>query len=182
MPLAIATIVFTVFTVLLYVGKISEASYVFLIAATALFGLVLHGFDRLKEFDLKNLRIVLRELQETKQELFVREEKLKSIAIPLAQIIAFTGATEGRMGSKETWSAKRKWYKGKLEKLIESLELTASEVQETKKFIEKYEAIDQILAGRNGLMTTDPDYAETKQQLEILNNELIELMKCDFEK
>ena len=61
-PLFISIIVFVVFTVLLYVGKLGEASYSFLIAATALFGLVLHGFDRLKEVDLKNLRIVLREL------------------------------------------------------------------------------------------------------------------------
>ena len=62
MPLIISTIVFIVFTVLLYISKIGEASYAFLVAATALFGLVLHGFDRLKEIDLKNLRVVLRGL------------------------------------------------------------------------------------------------------------------------
>ena len=57
-------------------------------AATALLGLVLHGFGRLQELDLKNLRLVLREIEQTKKELFVREGKLKAIAIPLAQIIA----------------------------------------------------------------------------------------------
>jgi len=58
------------------------------VAATALLGLVLHGFCRLQELDLKNLRLVLREIEQTKKELFVREGKLKAIAIPLAQIIA----------------------------------------------------------------------------------------------
>lgn len=182
MPLAISTIAFLVFTGLLYIGKIGEASYAFLVAATALFGLVLHGFDRLKEFDLKNLRIVLRELQETKKELFVREEKLKSIAIPLAQIVAFTGASEGRMSSKETWSAKRKWYKKKLEELISSLNFTTSEELEAKKFVEKYEEIDKLLADREALKTTDPDYAEVKEKIEQLSSEINELMRNDFEK
>lgn len=182
MPLVISTIVFIVFTGLLYIGKVGEASYAFLIAATALFGLVLHGFDRLKELDLKNLRIVLRELQETKKELFVREEKLKSIAIPLAQIVAFTGASEGRLSSKETWSAKRKWYKKKLEELIASLNFTSDEEREAKKFVEKYEEIDKLLADREALKTTDPDYGKVKERIEQISAELNELMRQDFEK
>ncbi|MES9949820.1 MAG: hypothetical protein ABW118_12735 [Candidatus Thiodiazotropha sp.] len=182
MPLVISIIAFAVFTVLLLVGKLGEASYSFLIAATALFGLVLHGFDRLKELDLKNLRIVLRELQETKKELFVREEKLKSIAIPLAQVVAFTGASEGRIANKESWSAKRKWYKKKLEELILSLDFTPDEEKEAKKFVEKYEEIDKLLADREALKITDADYAEVKKRIEQLSNELVELMRQDFEK
>lgn len=182
MPLAISTIVFIVFTILLYVNKIGEASYAFLVAATALFGLVLHGFDRLKEIDLKNLRVVLRELQETKKELFVREENLKSIAIPLAQIVAFTGVSEGRLGSKETWSAKRKWYKKKLEELISSLNFSEHEEKEANKFVEKYDAIDKLLADRDAMKTTDPDYQKSKEKVEKLSDEIIELMKQDFEK
>ena len=182
MPLAISTVAFVVFTTLLYVGKIGEASYAFLIAATALFGLVLHGFDRLKEVDLKNLRIVLRELQETKKELFVREEKLKSIAIPLAQIVAFNGASEGRIANKETWLAKRKWYKKKVEELMASIDFTSTEAQEANKFVEKYEAIDQLLADREGLKTTDPDYDEVKRKIEQLSSEINELMRQDVEK
>jgi len=182
MPLAISTIVFAIFTILLYFSKIGEASYSFLVAATALFGLVLHGFDRLKEIDLKNLRVVLMELQETKKEIFVREENLKSMAIPLAQMVAFTGVSEGRIGSKESFSANRKWYKKKLEELISSLNFSEKEKKEANKFIIKYEAIDKLLAERSALQTTDPDYKETKEKLEKLSDELIELMKQDYEK
>lgn len=182
MSLIISTIVFLAFTALLYIGKIGEVSYAFLVAATALFGLVLHGFDRLKVIDLKNLRVVLRELQQTKKELFVREEKLKSMAIPLAQIIAFTGVSEGRMDSKESFSAKRKWYKKKLEELISSLDFSKDEEKEANKFVKKYEAIDKLLAERSVLQTTDSDYKEIKEKLEKLNDEINELMKQDFEK
>lgn len=178
----ISTIVFIAFTTLLYIGKIGEVSYAFLVPATALFGLVLHGFDRLKEIDLKNLRVVLRELQQTKKELFVREENLKSMAIPLAQMVAFTGASEGRMGSKESFSAKRKWYKKKLEELISSLDFSEDEENEANKFVKKYEEIDKLLAERSALQTTDSDYKETEEKIEKLSDEIIELMKQDFEK
>src|SRR5437899_7686297 len=86
-PLGISAFAFGIFTYLLWLRHIGEASYCFLVALTAMLGLVLHGFSRLQEFDLKNLRLVLREIRQTKEELFVREEKLKAIALPLAQII-----------------------------------------------------------------------------------------------
>lgn len=96
MPLAIPKIAFLAFTTLLFFGQVGEATYCFLVASAALIGLVLHGFSRLQELDLKNLRLILREIEQTKKELFVREEKLKAIVVPLAQIIAFTGVSEGR--------------------------------------------------------------------------------------
>jgi len=181
MSLVISTIAFIVFTVFLYFNKIGEASYAFLVAATALFGLVLHGFDRLKEIDFKNLRVVLRELKDTKKELFVREEKLKSMVIPLAQIVAFTGVSEGRMGSTETWSAKRKWYKRKLEELISSLSFSEAEEKEANKFVKKYETLDAILANLSALKTTEPGYKETKEKADKISDEIIQLMNLDCE-
>jgi len=182
LPLAISGIVFAIFTALLWLGRIGEASYCFLVAAAVLLGLVLHGFGRLQELDLKNLRLVLREIEQTKKELFVREEKLKAIAIPLAQVIALTGASEGRLGGRESWTVKREWYKQKLQALINALELSSAESAETQKYTEKYAEIDSILGQREGLKTTDPDYAEVKARLESLGTELLEMMKADLAK
>ena len=132
MPLAISGIAFLIFTGLLWLGRIGEASYCFLVAASALLGLVLHGFARLQELDLKNLRLVLREIDQTKKELFVREEQLKAIAIPLAQIIALTGASEGRMGSKESWAIKREWYRQRIQALVNALQLSSQTQQKLR--------------------------------------------------
>ena len=181
MPLVISSIAFAIFTTLLWLEKLSEPSYTFLIAATAVFGLVLHGFDRLKELDLKNLRVTLREIKETQKELYVREEKLKSVAIPLAQIVAFTGASGGRWGSEDGNTAKRKWYKHKLEGLMKALDFDSKEHQEAKKFIEKYEAIDKLFNGRGALNVNDEDYQETKAALDKLSNEITELLKQDVQ-
>lgn len=180
MPLAISGIAFVIFTVLLFIDHIGEASYCFLVAATALLGLVLHGFGRLQELDLKNLRLVLRKIEKTKKDLFVREEKLKAIATPLAQLIAFSGASEGRLESQESWAAKRKWYKQKIESLISALQLSSAEAEETLKYMQKYSEIDDMLTVREGLKKTDIDaHKETREKLHVLNTELVEMMKKD---
>lgn len=180
MPLAISTVAFIVFTLLLCLGRIGEVSYCFLVAASALLGIVLHGFGRLQELDLKNLRVVLRELQQTKQELYVREERLKAIALPLAQIIALTGASEGRLGSKESWGIKRSWYKSKIASLISVLDLSTVESAEAIKYSGKYEEIDRALEERDALLTSDPDYEQTKAKLNKLSDELQEMMQADI--
>jgi hypothetical protein len=181
-PLAISGIAFLVFTALLSLGRIGEASYCFLVAAAILLGIVLNGFGRLQELDLKNLRLVLRELEQTKKDLFVREEKLKAIAIPLAQIIALTGASEGRGGTRESWSVKREWYRQKIQALIHALELPSSETTETLKYLEKFKAYDNAFGPREALKTSDPDFEETKMKLELLSEELLEMMKADITK
>ncbi len=181
MALGISAIAFSIFTYLLYIGKIGEVSYAFLMPATAIFGLVLHGFDRLKELDLKNLRVVLNEIKETQKEIFVREEKLKEISLPLAQMVAFTAASEGRIANKEMWSVKRDWYKKKLEELIESLELSPDDAEDSKKFINKYEEIDNLLGNREALKTSDEDYEQIKLALEERRKELLSMIKSDLE-
>lgn len=181
-PLVIATTAFGVFTALLWLGYIGEVSYCFLAVVSVLLGLVLHGFSRLQELDLKNLRLVLREIEQTKQELFVREEKLKSIVAPLAQVIALTGASEGRLASREFWVVKRKWYVQKLQSLIELLGLSTAESLETLKYTQKYAEIDSVFGARDGLMTSDPDYEATKAKLDTLGSELVDMMKEDISK
>jgi hypothetical protein len=178
-PLALSAVAFGIFTYLLWLRHIGEASYCFLVALTAMLGLVLHGFSRLQEFDLKNLRLVLRKIEETKQDLFVREEKLKAIALPLAQIIAFTGSSEGRMGSAESWEAKRRWYRHKLQELVNNLDLSPAEIADVNKYLDKYAEIDRQLGKRGALKTTDPDYEQVKANLERISSELLQMMKID---
>ncbi len=182
MPLAIPTIAFLVFTTLLLLGKIGEVTYCFLVASAALLGLVLHGFSRLQELDLKNLRLVLREIEQTKKELFVREEKLKAIVVPLAQIVAFTGASEGRFVDLEAINLKREWYKRKVSELASALELATTETAEIQKYNEKYAEIDESMGGRGVLNISDPNYQAIKDNHEKLVSELFEMMKIDLKK
>ena len=182
MPLFIASAAFAIFTCLLWLGRIGEVSYCFLVAASAMLGSVLHGFSRLQELDLKNLRLVLREIEQTKKELFVREEKLREIAIPLAQVIAFTGASEGRFGSSESSEAKREWYRQKLQSLTTALDLSSTEAAEIRKYSDKYAEFDSNMGKRGALQTADPDYEQTKAKLESISAEILSMMKADITK
>jgi len=175
--LAVSAITFLVFTTLLLTGHIGEASYCFLAAATALLGLVLHGFGRLEELDLRNLRLVLRELQDTKKELYVREEQLKKIALPLAEIIALTGSSEGRMNSESTWKAKRVWYKAKVAALANALDLSAEARRQADRYTQMYDKIDLALAELKGFKFGDPGYEETQAKLHQLNAELEQILR-----
>ena len=180
MSIFISGIVFITFTALLWLGKIGEASFSFLMALTVLLGLVLHGFNRLQELDLKNLRLVLRKIEETKEELFVREEKLKSIIVPLIHILAYTGVAEGRWSEAEMTSLKRRWYKKKLEHLLESLDFNPQEAAEAKKFEEKYDEIDRLFAGRGALNINEPDYPEVKARIDSLIEEIKDMLRHDI--
>lgn len=180
MAIVISSVAFITFTTLLWLGKIGEVSFSFLIAATALFGLVLHGFGRLQELDLKNLRLVLREIKETKEELFVREEKLKSIVVPLVHLLAYAGVAEGRWSEAESILLKRQWYKKKLATLVESLGFAPHEIAEARKFVEKYDEIDRLFAGRDGLKTTDPDYLEVVAKIEAISQEINDMLRKEI--
>jgi len=180
MLLAIAVLAFFAFTGLLAFGKIGEASYCFLLAGTALVALVVKGFNRLRELDLKNLKIVLADIERAKDELAVREERFKSVLIPLIQVIAYAGAAEGRLSSRESAKLRRQWYQKKLEILVNQLGVESAEAKEIQKFINKYAEIDNLFGERGGLKTTDPDYQQVKEKIEALSNQINEMLRQDI--
>lgn len=86
------------------------------------------------------------------------------------------------MGDRESWNVKREWYRQRIQVLIEALDLSPTEAEETRKYTEKYAEIDRILGEREGLKTSDPDYEEVKASLNALSAELLEMMKADISK
>jgi hypothetical protein len=178
-PLFLALLLLGTFTSLLVLHYISEASYCFLVAATALFALVLHSLGRLQELDLKNLKLTLRQIAHAKQELFVREEQLKAVLVPLAQMLMFSNVAEGRWGSPEGAKLRRQWYGLRLKAIIDGGGVTAEQIGDAQKFVKKYEEIDGILARREGLKTTDADYPEAKARLEQLSKEIDDMLRQD---
>lgn len=173
-------VLFVVFTALLLANKIGELSYFSLNALSILVGVVIYGFDRLQEVDFKNLKMVLSELKQAKEELFVREEKLKEITFLISQIMAFTGYSGGRFESKESLQLKRAWYRYQINKLKEVAQLNNSESKELDKFFDVYSRIDTTL--ERDLKPNDPDYQSWRDALEHLVEELKTLLQEDIER
>lgn len=183
MPLLISISAFALFTTLLVLGYIGQAAYSFLVVSVALVGIVLHGFGRLKEVDFKNLKLTLRELKEAKEELSVKQEHLKTLAIPLVQLIALSSVVEGRPSNRESIHLRRKWYKKKIQELVDAFGIGSRAAEDIQKILTKYEEIDKIFCSHDGqLRTTDPDYESAKKQLESLNNEVNSMLNVDIER
>lgn len=100
----------------------------------------------------------------------------------MAEIMAFSNSIQGRLPSKEGHELTKEWYDQKLNKLINDFDFNDKEINEIKKFSEKYKEIDKILGDRDVLKTTDPDYKEVKEKLENLSNEIKTMQKEDLKK
>lgn len=96
---AVGTIVFTT---LLVVGHLGEASYSGLMVALGVVCIAVATLPRLSEFDLKNLRLTLRELTRVRDEVFAKEEQLQRASIGLARLIVTTSALGSVWGSDES--------------------------------------------------------------------------------
>lgn len=169
----------TLFTVLLIGKYIGAPSYCFLIALCALVGCVLNGFDRLQELDIRNLRMTLREIKKTKEEIFAKQEDLKKTALLMAQIVALNNATQGRWGDSAGNELRRNWNDKKMKEVINSFDFSDSETQEIMKFSEKYKTLDELFEKQHALQPTDPAYKELGLQINKLNTEIDDLMKKD---
>jgi hypothetical protein len=165
-------------TILLVLGFIGQMAYCFLLALTALLVLVVSGFGRLKELDIRQMRLVLHEMKETQKDIFVREERLKAIAIPLAQMLAYSGVSQGRFSSKKGWVATRQWYRRKLEDFSSALDASPSERAEISKYLARYTEIDSILSD-GSLTTNDPDYQAKKIRVDQLSAEIESMLIAD---
>ncbi|GAG85408.1 unnamed protein product, partial [marine sediment metagenome] len=84
------------FTFLLYIEKIGPNHFTILFAFTILSSLALYLSDRLKEIDLRNLRISLNELREVKRDIYAKAETVKKIGEKSAELIAYNVTKVGR--------------------------------------------------------------------------------------
>lgn len=73
----LAVVCLSLFTALLWLGRLSEVTYLALLLASALISIVVLVLPRLTELDLKNLRMTLAEIRQVKSEV---EEVKQNIA------------------------------------------------------------------------------------------------------
>ena len=74
------------FSFLLYIGLLGELAYSSLVAGSAVVALVIYGFPRLAELDLRNLRIILREVKEATNEAKDAAQQLEKVKREVANM------------------------------------------------------------------------------------------------
>lgn len=121
---------FATFTYLLVAGTVGTFSYSSLLALLALVCIVIPVLGRLREFDLKNLKLTLDRIEEAKKEIYAKEESLKRASHVLAELIAANSAVTGVWSDEESNEYSKSLIRSKIRKLGEQMDFSRDEMDQ----------------------------------------------------
>lgn len=84
--IVIAVFCLVLMTVLLCAGRLQSHDYAIVFGFIIAMAIILLAIDRLKEFDIKNLKVVLSEVKQVKADIYAKAETLRSLAENIADI------------------------------------------------------------------------------------------------
>lgn len=178
----IGSVCFIVFTTLRCFGKLNDLSYCSMIIVLFLVILALIFYPRLKELDLKNLRLTLIEINEAKEEVASKEKEIKEIAKTLARITAFTGQVQNRMLGEGTHELHEEWYRQQIEYLLKVASFTEDDRKDIFRIYDVYNEFDQALNRSEKKFLSQEQREEIRRRCEGKNTQIENTIKSDIEK
>jgi len=157
---------FITFTALLVKDIVGTASYIVLLTLLTLICVVIPVLERLKELDIKNLKLTLEKIEGVKKDIYAKESDLRQTSMLLAELIAANATVTGIWGDEESKKYSDALVRSKIMRLAKQLQLTANELD----VIFKY---DKALAGVHGA---------PKEEHDKKWGEFVELLKLESEK
>lgn len=129
------------FTWLLVSKELGAPSYVIMMSVLALVCLVIPVFQRLRELDLKNLKLTLDKIEEAKAEVFAKEEDLKESTLLLAELIAANSAVTGIWGDEDSNKYSKALIRKKTTDLLKNINVPDEKINEVFKYQQALEDI-----------------------------------------
>lgn len=126
----------------LYIDKFGSVGFNVYISILIISGFAFYGFDRLKEIDLKNLKLVLTEMKQTKTQVFAKVEEVKRIMKDLAYSYIDSAIESGRI-----IRGRHNLHKQMVRKRRTAKELLTKVGWEEGRIQEKTARIDELIAG-----------------------------------
>ena len=77
-------------------GKLNSGYFTVYMCVVLICGLAFYGFDRLKELDLKNFKLILNEIKTVKDDVYAKAATVKKIGEEVAEFTSFSVITVGR--------------------------------------------------------------------------------------
>lgn len=130
----VGVIGFSTFTYLLIESKIETLGYSSLLGLLALVCIVIPVLGRLRELDIKNLKLTLEKIEEAKKEIYAKEESLKEASHVLSELIAANSTLTGIWGDDESNSYSKALIRAKLRKLAQKLQFSSAEMEQIFKY------------------------------------------------
>jgi len=134
LSVTVGAICFVTFTCLLVLSIIGSAAYSALLGLLAIVCIVIPVLGRLRELDLKNLKLTLEKIEEAKKDIYAKEESLKEAAHVLAELIAANSTLTGIWGDDESNKFSKELIRAKLRKLAKKIEFSSTEMDSVLKY------------------------------------------------
>ncbi len=129
---------------LLIHGHVSEATFVILTCLAMLASAIILFYDRLAEFSIKDMRVVLREMQETQKDIKQREKGIKDLAVSVAELVVFFAAFNRYMSSAESMQLERKWVTKKVRSMIERSNIDSADAASVFRYMNETEKMESL--------------------------------------
>ena len=130
----VGIISFITFTLLLISKYITGVIYLSLLSLLCFFCLVIPVIGRLKELDLKNLKLTLEKIEQTKKEIYAKEQELKEISLILSELIAAHSTLTSIRGDEESEKLRKELINEKIKMLAKKLKFTNAQVDSIFKY------------------------------------------------
>lgn len=116
-----------------------------LITTVALCGLLIIYFsDAVDWFDLKNLKVQMRKVEDARLEIEQKEAEISRIALATAEIAIFFAAFHRRLGSTRTRELENRWLENRLGQLLSDSSIDYSERNNAFRWLREVKAMDTI--------------------------------------
>jgi len=132
----------SLFVLLLFLEKINQVCFVTLMCSTGLFSFVILSLSRLKELDLKNLKLTLTELKQVKSDIYAKEDDLKKSSKLISELILFNSLFASRFGDTRSHECSQLWAKLKAKELLSALNIPDDQQKEVFRFSKMFEKMD----------------------------------------
>jgi hypothetical protein len=108
--------------------------------------IVVYVLPQLQELNLRELKVVLREIKEAEQRIYARADTMKKLTIRLADILTMHLLNIGRLTGPDFALSIQKWQTSQLGEMLTDLEVTPEETERLERFRVLYNNLDAALS------------------------------------
>lgn len=112
--------------------------------------LIIFFGDSVDWFDLKNLKVQMRKVEEARKEVEEREREVARIALAMAELTNFIAAFQGRFGDDRSNSLEREWLQYRTRKLLLESGVSGEEMAHASRWVDAINRMDSMKGTKEG--------------------------------
>jgi hypothetical protein len=112
--------------------------------------LIIFFGDSVDWFDLKNLKVQMRKVEEARKEVEEREREVARIALAMAELTNFIAAFQGRFGDDRSNALEREWLQYRTRKLLLESGVSGDEMNHASRWVDAINRMDSMKDTKEG--------------------------------